>query len=87
MLTPDSTGTQSTTLPALTEYNPYSCQNDLSKAGVGSKQIPIWWGQRYQPTCTCHPPTVTRLGWVDVGLLGPPEVAGPEKWLGGGRGD
>lgn len=59
---------------------------------MDSEQIPIPWGQRYQPTCPCkqdrcrreahHQPTVPRLGWEDLRLLGPPGAAGPETWLG-----
>lgn len=35
----------------------------------------------------CPRATVTRLAWGDLGLLGPPEAAAPEKQLWGGRGD
>lgn len=30
---------------------------------------------------TCHQATITRLAWEELGLLGPPEVAAPEKQL------
>lgn len=74
------------------KFYSYRRQNTLSKAEVDSEQIPIRWGQRYQPTCTCkqdrcgrearHQSTVPSLGWEDLGLLGPPGAAGPETWLG-----